>query len=221
MEDTTGARQSREAVSAQTRFDASAAPREIIDPRIDPTDIRIMITTKDGIVLKSDTDVHLAALLADQELGEGWETREAPLAEHWDFEEYLDFVGDHAAPIESPAPARQEEPAPLTIYTTPGCPGCALTQHKLEDAGIAFDVVDLSTRPGLVQQFIDDGLASAPIIETPDGRRTSGFRPDRIKAIIAAAPATQAAAKPATPAPAPTAARPRSDIDQQARGRTR
>jgi glutaredoxin len=219
MEDTTGARQSREAVSAQTRFDASAAPREIIDPRIDPTDIRIMITTKDGIVLKSDTDVHLAALLADQELGEGWETREGPLAGHWDFEEYLDFVGDHAAPIESPAPARQEEPAPLTIYTTPGCPGCALTQQKLEDAGIPFEVVDLSTRPGLVQQFIDDGLASAPIIETPDGRRTSGFRPDRIKAIIASGSAT--AARPSTPAPAPATARPRPGIDQQARGRAR
>lgn len=171
---------------------AHAEPAEIIDSQIDPADARIMITTEDGTVLKSDTDVHLASMLADHELGEGWENRTGPTGEHWDFEEYLDVVGDHAQAIPAPPaedePTEQEQTPAITIYTTPSCPGCGLTKEKLTAAGIPFEAVDLSTRPDLVEAFKAEGLMSAPIIQTPDGTRTAGFRPDRIKAIIAAGP---------------------------------
>lgn len=73
-----------------------------------------------------------------------------------------------------------------TIYTTPHCPGCALTQRKLDKAGINYNAIDLSKRPDLVEQFKNEGLLSAPIIETQKGR-TSGFNPERIREIIALA----------------------------------
>ena len=77
--------------------------------------------------------------------------------------------------------------AAVTIYTTPACQGCKLTKTKLAEAGVEFTAIDLSERPDLVAQFKAQGLLSAPIIETPDGELTAGFRPDRIKSIIATA----------------------------------
>jgi glutaredoxin-like protein NrdH len=197
-------------------------PAEIIDPQIDPADARIMITTEDGTVLKSDTDVHLASMLADHELGEGWEQHTGAIAEHWDFSEYLDVVGDHAKAV--PAPPAQDEPATheqspaITIYTTPSCPGCQMTKQKLTEAGVPFETIDLSTRPDLVEAFTAEGLLSAPIIQTPDGKRTAGFRPDRIKAIIAAG-----TSQPATTATLAQPARTTTQLstaDRQARGHT-
>ena len=74
----------------------------------------------------------------------------------------------------------------ITIYTTPHCPGCALTRRTLDKAGISYDHIDLSKRPDLIERFKAEGLLSAPIIETSQGR-SAGFRPDRIRQIIALA----------------------------------
>lgn len=79
----------------------------------------------------------------------------------------------------------------LTVYTTPNCPGCKMTRRQLDKAGVAYEAVDLSGRPDLVEQFRAEGLRQAPIIEV-DGQRTAGFNPDRIKAIVAAATPQQA-----------------------------
>ena len=91
----------------------------------------------------------------------------------------------------------QAEASELTVYTTPNCPGCQLTKRQLDKAGVAYEAVDLSSRPDLVEQFRAEGLRQAPIIEM-DGRRTAGFDPARIKAIVAAATPQQA---PGTPEP--------------------
>ena len=91
--------------------------------------------------------------------------------------------------------ARADEPE-LTVYTTPNCPGCKMTRRQLDKAGVAYEAVDLSSRPDLVDQFRAEGLRQAPIIETSDGQRTAGFNPSRIKAIVAAATPQQA---PGTP----------------------
>ena len=78
------------------------------------------------------------------------------------------------------------------MYTTPNCPGCKMTRRQLDKAGVAYEAVDLSGRPDLVEQFRAEGLRQAPIIETSDGQRTAGFNPSRIKAIVAAATPQQA-----------------------------
>lgn len=78
------------------------------------------------------------------------------------------------------------EPA-VTIYSRHDCPGCALVQRSLARSGVSFEVVDLEERPELAAAFKQQGLAALPIIQTADGQRTAGFRPDRIKQIIALA----------------------------------
>ena len=87
--------------------------------------------------------------------------------------------------------ASQAQAPELTVYTTPNCPGCKMTRRQLDKAGVAYEAVDLSSRPDLVEQFRSEGLRQAPIIEV-DGQRTAGFNPDRIKAIVAAATPQQA-----------------------------
>lgn len=77
----------------------------------------------------------------------------------------------------------------LKIYTTEHCQGCKLTEAKLAAAGVDFEKISLEDNPHLVEQFKAEGLLSAPIVETADGARSSGFRPDRIKAIIQGASA--------------------------------
>lgn len=74
----------------------------------------------------------------------------------------------------------------LTIYTTPNCPSCRLTRQALDRAGITYEVVDLSERPDLVEQMRSEGLLQAPVIDDGTSRST-GFRPDRIRAIVDAA----------------------------------
>ena len=74
-----------------------------------------------------------------------------------------------------------EEASTLTLYTTPHCPACRLTRDALDRAGVAYTIVDLSKHPELLAQLRKEGVID-------DGEaRTGGFRPDRIKSIIAAA----------------------------------
>lgn len=84
----------------------------------------------------------------------------------------------------------EEDPGVITIYTTPGCMGCEMTIKQLTKAGLPFNVVDLSTRPDLVEEFRSEGLMNAPIVEDQNAQRTAGFRPDRIRSLIAASAPT-------------------------------
>lgn len=106
----------------------------------------------------------------------------------------------------------------LTVYTVPGCPGCKMTCRQLDRAGVAHEAVDLSGRPDLVEQFRDDGLLQAPIIETSDGQRTAGFDPARIKAIVAAATPQQVPGSPGSSDGGGGGGSP-THIPQRARGR--
>ncbi|WP_126384533.1 glutaredoxin domain-containing protein [Actinomyces howellii] len=84
-------------------------------------------------------------------------------------------------------PPQVSEEAAITVYTTPTCMGCKATVRQLDRAGVGYELVDLSTRPDLVERFRAEGLVQAPVLEGPDGTRTSGFDPGRIKSIVAAA----------------------------------
>lgn len=93
----------------------------------------------------------------------------------------------------------------LTIYTTPNCPSCRLTRDTLDRAGIAYEVVDLSERPDLVEQLRSEGLLQAPVID--DGTsRSAGFRPDRIRAIVDAATPAHLTTRASVRVPAQSAA---------------
>lgn len=77
--------------------------------------------------------------------------------------------------------AARDAEAEVTIYTTPSCPGCEATKRALNKAGVAYDAIDLSERPDLVEAFKQQGFGQSPIVETQDGDRWSGFNPSKLK----------------------------------------
>lgn len=73
---------------------------------------------------------------------------------------------------------------PVTIHTTPNCVQCMQTKRVLDKEGIAYEVIDLSERPDLVQKFKDEhGFTSAPIVTT-DTKAWSGFRLDKLQSLV-------------------------------------
>lgn len=92
----------------------------------------------------------------------------------------------------------RDTPRPdLTIYTTPGCMGCEMTRREADRAGLSYETVDLSDRPDLAAELRQQGLTRAPVVESADGQRTAGFRPDRIRDIVAMASSSAPATAPA------------------------
>lgn len=100
---------------------------------------------------------------------------------------------EFARPLDAPSAAQQSienvtaaqdttqtaEPG-VTIYTTPDCPGCMATKRALDKAGVAYDAIDLSERPDLVQAFKAQGLRQSPIVEA-DGDRWTGYNPSKLR----------------------------------------
>lgn len=85
----------------------------------------------------------------------------------------------------------------VIVYTKPACVQCNATYKALEKQGVAFEKVDI-TLDGEARDYVMSlGYLQAPVVVAGD-EHWSGFRPDRIKALIkAAAAASDAAALPA------------------------
>ncbi|MDK8237440.1 glutaredoxin domain-containing protein [Actinomyces urogenitalis] len=81
----------------------------------------------------------------------------------------------------------QQDTAATIIYAAPDCPGCRMTKQALERQGVPIEVVDLSKNPDILERLKAQGFSQAPVVVAPDGQTHSGFRPDRIKAIVAQA----------------------------------
>lgn len=74
----------------------------------------------------------------------------------------------------------------ITVYTKPACVQCTATYKALDNAGIDYTTVDLSTDPDAAEYVRTLGYQQAPVIVAGD-EHWSGFRPDRIKALATAA----------------------------------
>ncbi|MDN5655863.1 MAG: glutaredoxin family protein, partial [Kocuria sp.] len=85
--------------------------------------------------------------------------------------ERVDAVAETAKNVETEA----------TLYTVPDCPGCFATKRAMDKAGVEYEEIDLSTNPELLQQFKRQSLAQAPIVETQDGDRWSGYNPTKLR----------------------------------------
>lgn len=68
----------------------------------------------------------------------------------------------------------------ITVYSKENCMQCVATQRKLGQKGIEYTVVQLEEHPELLEKFIGEGFASAPIVETGT-EKWSGYRPDKIE----------------------------------------
>lgn len=77
--------------------------------------------------------------------------------------------------------AARNTDAEVTIYSTPDCPGCFATKRALDKAGVQYDDIDLSKNPTLAAKFRQQGIKQAPIVETKDGDRWTGYQPGKLK----------------------------------------
>ncbi|QNJ55844.1 NrdH-like glutaredoxin [Mycobacterium phage PainterBoy] len=75
--------------------------------------------------------------------------------------------------------------APITIYTQPGCRPCHRIQQRLEDAGVDYDVVDI-TRNEEAKAYVTGVLKarSVPVIVTETHEPIIGDQPDKVDELI-------------------------------------
>ncbi|NTY63042.1 redoxin NrdH [Mycolicibacterium sphagni] len=76
----------------------------------------------------------------------------------------------------------------VTVYAKPACVQCNMTYKALDQQGITYDVVDISTTPEARDYVMALGYLQAPVVVAGD-HHWSGFRPDRIKALTQTAAA--------------------------------
>ncbi|SLM87684.1 glutaredoxin-like protein NrdH [Brachybacterium nesterenkovii] len=73
----------------------------------------------------------------------------------------------------------------ITVYSKPLCVQCDATKRALNKAGVAYDVVDVTEDAEALAKVKALGYMQAPVVITGDDH-WAGFRPDKIKALVAA-----------------------------------
>ncbi|CAM3306573.1 MULTISPECIES: redoxin NrdH [Actinomycetes] len=76
--------------------------------------------------------------------------------------------------------------ATITVYTKPACVQCNATYKALDKNGLDYEVVDITEDSEARDYVMALGYLQAPVVVAGDSH-WSGFRPDRIKALVAAA----------------------------------
>ncbi|MBA5846337.1 glutaredoxin-like protein NrdH [Gordonia amicalis] len=74
----------------------------------------------------------------------------------------------------------------ITVYTKPACVQCHATYKALDKQGLTYQVVDISTDDTARDYVMSLGYLQAPVV-VAGSEHWSGFRPDRVKALAAAA----------------------------------
>ena len=67
----------------------------------------------------------------------------------------------------------------VTVYTKPHCVQCAATERKLNQLGITYEAVDVTTDEEAYNLIVSKGFQQAPVVNA-DGDWWSGYRPDLI-----------------------------------------
>lgn len=72
----------------------------------------------------------------------------------------------------------------ITVYTTPSCPWCHKVKAYLNEKGVAFQEVDVSTDDQAAQNMVKlTGQRSVPVVS--DGSQyVVGFDPDRLEGMV-------------------------------------
>ena len=70
----------------------------------------------------------------------------------------------------------------VTVYSKPNCPQCTQTKKKLEQKGIAFEVIDISQDKKAAHTLNDLGYRQVPVVVSGE-KHWSGFRPDLLSAL--------------------------------------
>ncbi|BAH56148.1 MULTISPECIES: glutaredoxin-like protein NrdH [Rhodococcus] len=73
----------------------------------------------------------------------------------------------------------------VQVYSKSSCVQCTATHRALDKEGIEYSVIDLEGDPHAVNALRALGYSQAPVVIAGD-QHWGGFRPDRIKALVAA-----------------------------------
>ena len=76
----------------------------------------------------------------------------------------------------------------ITVFTKPNCVQCNATKRALDKQGLDYDTIDVSEDMNALDKIKEMGFMQAPVVMA-DGEAWSGYRPDKIKALAAAAEA--------------------------------
>lgn len=79
----------------------------------------------------------------------------------------------------------------ITVYSKPNCVQCNATYRALDKAGLDYATVDVTEDAQALAQVKALGYAQAPVVVAGEDH-WSGFRPDKIKALVATAQAVAA-----------------------------
>ena len=74
----------------------------------------------------------------------------------------------------------------ITVYSKPACMQCKATEKALAKAGLEYTTIDISVDDEARDYVMALGYVQAPVVEA-NGEHWSGFRPERIKSLAAAA----------------------------------
>lgn len=71
----------------------------------------------------------------------------------------------------------------VTVYSKPACVQCNATYRALDNAGVDYDVVDMSVDLDALEYVRGLGFAQAPVVVT-ENDSWSGFQPEKIKSLV-------------------------------------
>lgn len=79
----------------------------------------------------------------------------------------------------------------ITVFSKPNCVQCNATYRALDKQGLEYEVVDLTLDAEALDTVRALGYQQAPVVFA-NGDHWAGFRPDKIKALVAARDAAAA-----------------------------
>jgi glutaredoxin-like protein NrdH len=74
----------------------------------------------------------------------------------------------------------------ITVYSKPACVQCTATYKALDKQGVVYDKVDISLDSEARDYVMALGYLQAPVVVAGEDH-WSGFRPDRINALVGSA----------------------------------
>ena len=77
----------------------------------------------------------------------------------------------------------------ITVYTKPNCQQCRSTFRALDKAGLDYTAVDITTDTEAREYVLALGYLSAPVVVAGPDTHWSGYRDDRLAALVAASAA--------------------------------
>lgn len=67
----------------------------------------------------------------------------------------------------------------ITVYSKPSCVQCTATLRALDNAGLSYEVVDITQDDDARDYVMSLGHLQAPVV-VADGRHWSGYRPEQL-----------------------------------------